>query len=185
MAQKDVAITIDITGSKKLEAEFKRLGVKLSTSELRGVLRKTATQELIKPLKAASPKRSGTLRKSFGNVTGKNRIVATIFVGPRIEGDRRVRRNVGGGQKMSFKTAGRYNGWLANIIENNKFRQRYPGTDLWGKKKSRPRIPGYGIREHSGIFPVRPYIKRTVLRKMPAAVLNAEAKLLEKLLMKK
>jgi hypothetical protein len=160
MTKKGIEIKLD--GSKALEKEFEELEKRLDIKQARSVVRKASTRAMVKPLRAniTVGTRTGNFKRSFGNITGKSRKVAVIFVGARM--------------------GGKHKGYLANIIENNKFQKRYPGvntittqrrvgnTVLVNERtnvKKRPKIPGYGVRMHSGIFRKgKPFIKRTFMK---------------------
>ena len=162
-------VDISLIGDEDLLKILRGLDYKTQQKELKRILRDTATQTFIKRLKQDSPP-SRTLKKSMGHVTGKSRRVATIFAGPRMSLKKASEGNEG------------YKGWLANIIEFNKFQPRYPGKDRTGRPKKRPRTPD-GIRRHSGIFPWRPYIIQSILRTTREAE-EYEFKAIRKLIMK-
>jgi hypothetical protein len=178
-------VHITLEGDKVLEAQLKELEQRLNVAQCRGIIRKASTKTIIQGLKnnMTVGTKTGNLKKSFGNVTGRSKQLAVVFAGPRISNDRRMNRRTGDGT-VRVTVAGKYKGHLANIIENNKFRLRYPGSGTHqtvrtvgsirvrgesADRKSKPKIPGFtggkgaphNIFEHSGIFPARPFIKRT------------------------
>ena len=162
-------INIGLIGGKELLRALENLDYSTQHKELKKILRDTATQTFVKRLKQAAPP-SQTLKKSFGHVTGKSRRVATIFAGPR----------------MSLKKAREgdegYKGWLANIIEFNKFQNRYPGKRRGGGLKKRPKTP-MGVRRHSGVFPWGPFQIRTILNTIRYAE-DYQIKAVRKLILK-
>jgi hypothetical protein len=143
-------INIDLIGDEELLRALGNLDQKTQQKELKRILRDTATQTFVKRLRQAAPP-SQTLKKSYGHVTGKSRRVATIFAGPRMS----LKKAFGEGNQG-------YKGWLANIIEFNKFQPRYPGRTRAGRMKKRPKTP-MGVRKHSGVFPWGPFQVRTIL----------------------
>ncbi len=142
-------VDISMVGDKELQSMIKELDYRTQHALLKRILRDTSTKTYVKELRNASPVKSGNLRRSFGNVTGKSRRVATIFAGPRMGGS--------------------HKGYVANIIEYNKGEVRYPKEDRKGnKKKKRPSTP-LGVRVHSGVMPKRPFIRKTLERITPIA----------------
>jgi len=134
---------IKLVGDTEILAALKDLDYKTQHSVLKRVLNDAATKTFVKSLRREAPKKTGVFSKSFGVVKGKNRKAAVVFAGARM----------GGGHA----------GYLANIIEFNKMKPRYPGFDKkTGQQRKRPSLPDGSIRMHSGIFPVRPFIKRTL-----------------------
>ena len=167
------AIYLDME-TAQFDQAIKDLIQRTDVTQLRGVLRKTGTKVIVPALGANMTVNSTNLRKSFGNVTGKSKSVATVFVGPRMDHDHNARRTTPMG-KINVVIAARYKGFLANIIENNKFRPRYPGLDYYGNQKPKPRVPGFGgyphdVREHTGVFPAHPFIRKTAIRQLPKAI---------------
>jgi len=153
--------------TRQVERYFNNLDYALTTAESRSILRKASTRTIIRGLKANMTVKSSNLRKSFGNVTGKSTNPAIIFAGPRMDRDHNVRRSTPMGM-ITVTRAAQYKGHLANIIENNTFRLRYPRDPR--RQLSKPRIPGftrgkrppYNIFEHTGIFRQgRPFIDKT------------------------
>lgn len=136
-------VDIKLIGDAELLAAFKELDYKTQHSAMKRVLNDTAMKTFVKELRRQAPVKTGTFRKSIGTKFGKSKSVATVFAGARM----------GDG----------YKGYLANIIEGNKGQPRKPGFDKkTGEMRKRPRLPDGGIRKHSGIFPVRPFIRRTI-----------------------
>ena len=140
-------IDLTLIGDEELIKALEGLDYRTQQNSLKRILRDTATQTFVKSLRQDAPA-SQTLKKSMGHVTGKSRRVATVFAGPRM--------------------GGQHKGWLANIIEFNKFKPRYPGRDRRGVQKKRPKTP-MGVRRHSGVFPWRPFVVQSILRTIPAA----------------
>lgn len=160
---------ISLIGDDELLKALEALDYRTQHLELKKLLRDTATQTFVKRLRQDAPP-SQTLKKSMGHVTGKSRRVATVFAGPRMSH----------GATRAGKEG--YRGWLANIIEFNKFQPRYPSEDRFGRKKKRPKTP-MGVRRHSGVFPWRPFAIQSILR----TVREAEAyefKAIRKLILK-
>jgi HK97 gp10 family phage protein len=102
---------VEITGFPELQAQIKRLATdREKVSETRKVLRKVA-QATVKAARSEAPvaKRvhiarktkiePGTLRKSIGVITGKNKENPTVFVGPRAKGTNK--------------------GWYGHFVHNN------------------------------------------------------------------
>lgn len=155
-------ISIEIH-SKEVEKWFKKLDKVMDVTPARAVLRKSSTETMVKGLKDNMTVNSTNLRKSFGNVTGKAKGTAVVFVGPRMDRDRQSKRSTPMG-RIAVTIAAKYKGHLANIIEHNTFRKRYP-RDV-RRVLEKPRIPPIGpyptnIREHSGVFKARPFIAKT------------------------
>ena len=147
-------LSIDLIGDEDLLRALNNLNYVTQHKVLKKILSDTATKTFVKELKRESPVGpTGNLRRSMGKKTGKSRRVATVFAGPRMSHSR---------EKTN------YSGWLANIIEFNKFQDRYPGKDRRGVKKKRPRTP-HGIRVHSGVFPLKPFVIKTILRTVRVA----------------
>ena len=158
-----VSITIDASNLQKYLSDLDR---KMNTAESRAILRKASTRVMIPALRRNMTVSSSNLKKSFGNVTGRSKNPAVVFAGPRMDQDHNVRRSTPMG-RITVTVAAKYKGHLANIIENNTFRPRYPRDQR--REQSKPRIPGFtegkgaphNIFEHTGIFPARPFIGRT------------------------
>lgn len=163
---------ISMIGDKELLRALENLDYKTQHKELKRILRDTATQTFVKRLRQASPKgKTGNLKRSMGHVSGKSRRVATIFAGPRM--------SVGKRREGSKE----HSGWLANIIEFNKHQPRYPGVDKYGRKRKRPMLPDGSIRKHSGVFPLGPFVVRTILNTIRMAE-EYEMKAVRKLIQK-
>ena len=136
-------VEIKLFGDEELLAAFKELDYKTQHSGMKRVLNDVAMKTFVRELRREAPVRTGTFRKSIGTKPGKSKSVAVVFAGARI----------GDG----------YKGYLANIIEFNKGQPRKPGFDKkTGQMRKRPMLPDGGIRKHSGVFPVRPFIRRTI-----------------------
>ena len=150
----DQSMMVALYGDEELMAMIRELEYKLQHKFLKQLLRDVAMQTYVKQLRLASPRgETGNLYRSFGTVTGKSRKNAVVFAGPRMGGKNR-----------------NWEGWVANIIEYNKGKERYPTYDAkYGRMRKRPDIPGYGIRRHSGKMPMRPFIHATFDRMTPIA----------------
>lgn len=164
-----VNISIDARGAQRY---FKNLEKEFDLTQSRSILRKASTKTIVKGLRSNMTVRSSRLRKSFGNVTGKSKKQAIIFAGARLGGgsrERRTTRSTPMGRIPVVRAAipDKHFGHLANIIEHNTFRPRYPRDPRRDQRK--PRIPGFtggkrspfNIFEHSGVFRARPFIDRT------------------------
>lgn len=138
-------VDIKLVGDDALLAVIKNLDYKLQHQKLKQILTDAANKTVVKELKANSPVRSGNLRRSMGVKAGKNKRSAMVFVGPRM--------------------GGKYTGYIANVIEFNKGKDRYPG-----KRSKRPRTPE-GIRVHSGRMPTthKGFVKKSILSKIKDA----------------
>ena len=162
-------LDLKLVGDDELLAALRGLDYKTQHKQLKRILRDTSQKTVVKRLRQNSPK-SSRLKKSFGTVTGKSRSVATVFAGPRIPTQ--------GGAKTTTNQ-----GYLANIIEFNKFQLRYPGVTRWGQPRKRPRLPDGSVRRHSGVFRWRPFIRRTLLLSLHEAS-NYQAKAIRNLITK-
>lgn len=130
-------IDVKLLGADELKQVFSNLEYKLQQKELKRILRGAGTN-VARALRRASPKKSGTLSKSMGVVTGRNKRGATVFVGPR---------------------KGEYKGYIANVLEFGKNVTRVPKTKKalntpWG-----PRRSVAGIK-------AQPFVKKTIEREM-------------------
>ena len=162
-------VAIDLIGDEELLRFLDNLEYSTQQKFLKRILRDTATQTFVKGLRRDAPP-SRTLKRSMGHVTGKSRRVATIFAGPRMS-------------LSKAQTDSGYKGWLANIIEYNKFQNRYPGKDRRGIEKKRPRLPDGSIRRHSGVFPWKPFIRQSLARSVRPAE-EHQFKSIKKLILK-
>lgn len=108
-------IDIKLVGDNELAQVIRNLDYATQHKILKAILRNAGTKEIIPYVKRATPVgKTGNLRRSIGNVTGKSKRNATVFVGPRMS----MKRSVSGSNE--------YNGWVANILENAKGESRYP-----------------------------------------------------------
>lgn len=153
-------ITIE---TKEVDEWFKKLEKSMDLKQSRAILRKASTRTIVKGLRGNMTVNSRNLKKSFGNVTGKSKQPAVIFAGPRMDRDHQSKRKTPMGS-IAVTVAAKYKGHLANIIENNTYRPRYP-RDIRRDLRT-PRIPALGaypfnIRAHTGIFRARPFIAKT------------------------
>lgn len=125
-------IDIRLVGDEELLKALHNADYKTQHKVLKKIVRDVGNKTLVKPMRAAAPNRTGTLRKSIGVVAGKSKRNAVMFVTPRV--------------------TGKYEGYVANIFEHYDGGKREPGTDKYtGKKRKRPRTP-HGIRRHSGVM---------------------------------
>jgi hypothetical protein len=175
------AFQMDLRGEEELLRRMNLLENKFGVQQSRAVLRKASSRVMIPAWRNAMTVNSKNLRRSFGNITGKAKQTAVVFAGPRIDSDRRSRRKTPMG-RITVTIAAKFKGHLANIIENNKFGLRYPGEDQNGRKRSKPRVPGFGgyphdVREHTGKFRARPFIKKTARANMPKVLNMIDAEL--------
>jgi hypothetical protein len=114
------------------------LDARTNLKTLRAILRNTGTKVYVPKLRAhatgyakyqytdkrgrvrAYPS-TGNLRRSMGNITGKDRRVATVFVGPRMA-------------RGADRDSGAFKGWVVNILENwkdpTKRRTRFKAVHL-------------------------------------------------------
>ena len=99
-----------IVESKDFYDAVDKLQARTQVRDMRKILRTTSRKVYIPPLKSAAPVRTGKLKRSMGNITGKSRYAAIMFVGPRIP---RGYRNMTDDEKRAFP----YGGWVANILE--------------------------------------------------------------------
>jgi len=87
------------TNQKVLKQILRNVGTKVYVPRLRSHAVSYAKYDKKPP--------TGNLRRSFGNIAGKDKRVATIFVGPRMStGD--------------IRNQGSHKGWVVNILENWK-----------------------------------------------------------------
>jgi hypothetical protein len=112
---------IRLVGDEDLLKALQMADYKTQHKVLKKIVKDTANKTLVKPLRQATPKKTGALRGSMGAVSGKSRKNAVAFAGPRM--------------------GGKHKGYIANILEHSKEQTRYPenGQFLktpWGPRRS-------------------------------------------------
>jgi len=108
-------IDIKLIGDKELMQALQSLDYATQQKTLKAILTNASTKAVKPLIKRATPVgQTGNLRKSIGNVRGKSKSVATLFVGPRMSHKRTAEGKEG------------YRGWVANILENAKGKDRTP-----------------------------------------------------------
>jgi len=107
-------IDIKLLGYNELTEVLRNLDYATQHKILKSILRNTGTKEIIPYVKRVTPQgQTGNLKRSIGNVTGRSKINATVFVGPRMSHKRSMGSN-------------EYSGWVANILEYAKGTDRFP-----------------------------------------------------------
>lgn len=139
-------IDITLLGDEELHQILNGLNYQTQHKFLKRVVRDTAQKTMVRPLRDASPRRTGGLQKSMGVVSGRSKRNAVAFAGPRM--------------------GGQHKGYIANIIEFNKGELRYPTK----RNPNRPKTP-YGVRVHSGRMNTlkKGYIAATIKQNLKAA----------------
>lgn len=112
-------VDIKLIGDEELMQALTAADYKTQHKVLKKIVRDTANKTLVKPLRQATPVKTGTLKSSMGALSGKSRRSAVAFAGPR--------------------TGGKYKGYVARILENSKGKDREPkGYALstpWGPRR--------------------------------------------------
>ena len=138
-------VDIKLIGDNELAEALRALDFATQQRELKKILRETSNKTILPALRLATPVRTGNLRRSMGNVSGRSKRNATVFVGPRMSH----------GRSRSGSTG--YSGWVANILENAKDGRRYP-------KKGKAFKPFFGSASGAGfVTSVGPIRKKTHL----------------------
>ena len=147
---------IILVGDEELMRALVGLDYKTQQKYNKRIVRDAARATIVDKLKKAAPRGpTGNLKRSMGVITGKSKRSAVAFAGPRMSS---TKRNKDGSTKEG------YAGWVANIIEFNKGKKRYPGKDRSGIQRKRPKLPD-GVRKHSGIMPMthKGFVRRSIL----------------------
>ncbi len=108
-------VDIKLIGDDELLGVLRNLDYATQQKYLKAILRDTSVKTVKPFVKQATPRgQTGNLRKSIGEVTGKSKRTATVFVGPRLS-HRKTREGDTG-----------HKGWVANILEFAKPQDRVP-----------------------------------------------------------